>query len=414
MPRKFRDSRLETRTARLKLKSQGLPYYVNVALGIRLGYRAGPGTWSVNVADGQGGKKLTSLKAIADDHEDADGDHVLTFHQASDKARAFARGHEQHGVPGTIDECLIEYERELQVLKSDVRNARRVRIHLTPQLLAKPLGLFGGKVIRRWRDDLLANGMSAATFTRTAKSLRSALFLAADRDPRLDHMRSEWRKALAAIRNESEENDKNIVLTPTQCHALRAACYDIGPEFGLYIETLEVLASRPSQVALLNVEDLRGGAKPTLAVPTSLKGKKRTSTARSSRIRKRLPIPAQLAAKLTVAAAGRPRGTPLLPRPDGGRWCTSSTDYARPFACAAAAVGLPDVTAYSLRHTGITAMLLKGVPIRVVADFANTSVGQIEKTYSRNIGSHSDDLIRTALFQDDAPAAESNVVSLRR
>ena len=128
-------------------------------------------------------------------------------------------------------------------------------------------------------------------------------------------------------------------------------------------------------------------------------GSERTSTARSTRIRKRLPIPAQLAAKLAVAAAGRPRGAPLLPRPDGKRWGATSNDYANLFARAAAAVGLPGVTAYALRHTGITTMLLKGVPIRVVADFANTSVGQIEKTYSRNIGSHSNSLIRAALFQ---------------
>ena len=275
MPRKQRSAKIDNRTSRAKLAPRGLPYWEPVAPGVSLGYRkprTGAGSWNVRVADGKGGKPIKSLGVIADDHEAADNEHVLDFWQAIEKARAFARGHDRHGAPGTLEEALLGYERELQVLKSDIKNASRVRAHLTPQLLTKPLGLLTGKILRRWRDDLLANGMTAATFIRTAKALRSALYLAADHDPRLDHMRPEWRKGLAAIRNESEENDKNIVLSPTQCQALRSACYDISPEFGLYIETLEVVASRPSQAALLNVEDLQDGAEPTLAVPTSPQG----------------------------------------------------------------------------------------------------------------------------------------------
>ena len=190
MPRKFRSAQnIDTRTARAKLKPRGLPYWETIAPGVALGYRknrTGAGTWNVRVADGKGGKPINSLKVIADDFEDADGEHVLTFWQAIDKARAFGRGHEQHGIPGTVDECLTEYERELQVRGSDVKNARRVRVHLTPQLLATPLGLLTGKLLRRWRDGLLASGMSAENFTRTAKALRSALNLAADRDVRLN------------------------------------------------------------------------------------------------------------------------------------------------------------------------------------------------------------------------------------
>ena len=209
MPRKLRSSQLETRTARLKLPVRGRPFYTAVARGVRLGYRrlgSGAGSWSVDVADGAGGKQLTSLRATADDHEAADGEHVLDFHQAADRARAFARGHERHGVPGTLDEALVGYARELEVRGSDPKNAYRVRVHLTPQLLAMSLGLLSSKVLRRWRDDLLADDMSASTFTRTSKALRSALNLAADHDARLEPMRAEWRKGLAAIRDESEES----------------------------------------------------------------------------------------------------------------------------------------------------------------------------------------------------------------
>jgi aerobic carbon-monoxide dehydrogenase large subunit len=41
---------LETRTARLKLSVRAKPYWVTVAPGISLGYRAGPGSWNVRGA----------------------------------------------------------------------------------------------------------------------------------------------------------------------------------------------------------------------------------------------------------------------------------------------------------------------------------------------------------------------------
>ena len=113
---------------------------------------------------------------IADDHEAADNESVLDFWQAIEKARAFARGHDRHGAPGTLEEALLAYERELHVLKSDIKNARRVRAHLTPQLLTKPWrcsaenpAALAGRSARQRHD--------RGTFVRTAKALRSALSL---------------------------------------------------------------------------------------------------------------------------------------------------------------------------------------------------------------------------------------------
>jgi hypothetical protein len=60
--------------------------------------------------------------------------------------------------------------------------------------------------------------------------------------------------------------------------------------------------------------------------------------------------------------------------------------------------------------------LLQNVPIRVVASLHNTSVAMIEKTYSKFITEHSDEISRTALLlQYDEPAlAAGNVVQLAR
>src|SRR5215470_8267484 len=104
MARRPRSAQLETRTNRLKLPVRKKPHaFVTISPGIALGYRRnkGAGTWIVRVADGHGGNWQKGF-AVADDHEDADGTHVLTFWQAQDKARTLARGTTDNGRPWTV------------------------------------------------------------------------------------------------------------------------------------------------------------------------------------------------------------------------------------------------------------------------------------------------------------------------
>ena len=57
----------------------------------------------------------------------------------------------------------------------------------------------------------------------------------------------------------------------------------------------------------------------------------------------------------------------------------------------------PDiVTAYCLWHSNITRMLLKNIPVRLIASLHNTSIHQIEKNYSRHITEHSSRRLRRA------------------
>jgi hypothetical protein len=68
---------------------------------------------------------------------------------------------------------------------------------------------------------------------------------------------------------------------------------------------------------------------------------------------------------------------------------------------------------YALRHSSIVRMLLQNIPIRLVASLHNTSTTMIERTYSRFITEHSDDISRGALLQHEPPSGE-NVVALTR
>ena len=94
MARKIRDAKLESRTARLRLPVQKKPFTgPALARGIHLLYRRnkGNGTWIAKASNGHGGY-WTKGFAVADDFEDADATHVLTFHEACEVAKALARG----------------------------------------------------------------------------------------------------------------------------------------------------------------------------------------------------------------------------------------------------------------------------------------------------------------------------------
>ena len=94
MPRKIRDAKLESRSAKLRLLIRKKPYTgPSLARGIMLLYRRNRtnGTWVIKAANGHGAY-WTKGFAVADDFEDADGTHVLTFHQAGETGKALARG----------------------------------------------------------------------------------------------------------------------------------------------------------------------------------------------------------------------------------------------------------------------------------------------------------------------------------
>ena len=93
MARNPRASRLETRTARLKLKVRQKPYdFTTISPGIALGYRRNraAGVWVVRVADGHGGN-WTKRVGLADDHEPSDNANVFDWWEAVEEAQAGPR-----------------------------------------------------------------------------------------------------------------------------------------------------------------------------------------------------------------------------------------------------------------------------------------------------------------------------------
>ena len=199
---------------------------------------------------------------------------------------------------------------------------------------------------------------------------------------------------------------RDAVLTDAQVQAVVAAAYAESAEFGLYVQIHAEVGARSSQLARLTVGDLQ---RDRLMVPGSKKGRGGGKPDRTP-----VPLTPGLAHRLKAAAAGRPASAPLLLRADGAPWQPVIADHRLPFERAAGVAGLPaGTTIYSLRHSSIARALLRGLPVKVVSDWHDTSIGQIEAHYGRYLKFHYDELVRSALFDTSPPSPPANVVALR-
>jgi len=397
MPQHTRASQLETRTARLKLPVAKKPYWVRIGDGLSLGYRRNQtaGTWVVRVADGKGSHWTKAIGA-ADDFAEADGAGVLDFWKAQDHARTLAGRRqdqitEDDGKLATVEQTLARYEDDLRVRGGDLQNVARIRTHLPPALASKTVALLTVRELRGWRDGL-AKKLSPAAVNRTMCVAKAALNLAADQDERITNARA-WKKGLAAIPGAT--NARNVIMPEHDIRSLIASAYRESEAFGLMLETAAVTGARSSQLARIEIQDLQDARRdPRLQVPSSHKGRSRAKVARIS-----VPIPLGLAARLRQAAGDRPDDAQLLLQADGGIWVKGSHRHA--FDRTAKSAGLTGISIYALRHSAIVRDLLAGVPIRVVAAQHDTSVGQIERTYSKHITDHADEISRRAMLDID-------------
>jgi hypothetical protein len=88
MAKRIRDTSLESRAVRSKLRARGKPYYKAIGEGLHIGYRknAGSGKWVIRRYTGAG-KYLVETIGQADDVEDSNGDTIINFWEAQERAR---------------------------------------------------------------------------------------------------------------------------------------------------------------------------------------------------------------------------------------------------------------------------------------------------------------------------------------
>ncbi|MCK1631207.1 site-specific integrase [Bradyrhizobium sp. 162] len=408
MARKVRHTALESRSARLKLQVRRKPYPgPSLARGVSLLYRRNRtnGTWVVKASDGHGAY-WTKRIADADDFDEANGKDILTFFEAQDAAKRLARGDSGgDNAPISVDGALTAYEADLKARSSNPYNAQWPRVHLTSVLLAKPVIVLTSNELQKWRDSLLTK-MAPSTINRLCGCLCAALELAAQHDQRIQNKQA-WDVGLAGLPDAQEA--RNVILSDQKVRAFVETAYALDHKLGLLVETLAITGARPSQAVRLRVADLDAHlVRPKVSMPKSAKGGGR-NRAKKRHERYSVPITVQLAAELRESSKGRADDTPLLLQSDGTPWGDNpGQTYHRQIDKIVTAIGLDPaiVTVYALRHSSIVRMLLQNIPIRLVASLHNTSVAMIERTYSKYITEHSDDISRRALLQDEPPSGE--------
>ena len=295
--------KLDSKTARLKLKPRKKPYTNRIAAGIRLAYRRneGPGTWSVL---GGGGTWLKRI-GIADDLEPADGHNILDHWQAIERARDLARAKDtDSGKPVTVDAALTDYAADLAARGSRAYNAERARIHLPKALAGKTVALLTARELSRWRDGMLTKGLAPASVGRITRMLQAALTLAADRDARIAN-RDAWRRGLKGLAD-AEGGTRNVIIGDDQVRSIIAAAPAEGPEFALLVEVAAVTGARPIQIARLHASDVQADrSDPRLMMPTSAKGRRKV-IGRRLRSCSRIPTAKAGAATAITARSGAP------------------------------------------------------------------------------------------------------------
>jgi integrase len=377
---------------------------------VRLGYRrnASAGTWSVIAADGKSGNWVKKF-GYADDHEEANGEQVLTFWEAQERARKLARGgknaeEDDPGRPVIVREALAAYQADLIARGGDVHNVSRVRGHLPNTLAGKTVALVTARELRRFRDSLLAKKLRGSSVNRISSALRAALNLAAAHDQRINN-HTAWRIGLASIFDAAQA--RNVILSDQVIRRIIAAAFGIGVEMGLLVEIAAVTGARVSQIANLRVVDLQADRlDPRLMMPSSRKGRGQKKITHVP-----VPIPSGLAEKLKRTSKDKPSDASLLTKTSGDRW--KQSDHSRLFQRVILHAGLDpsEVTFYALRHSSIVRDLLANVPVRIVATKHDTSTPIIERNYSKYIADHADALSRRAMLDPGISSGE-NVLAL--
>lgn len=412
--------KLDTATARAKLPPRKAPYWVQLRPTIHLGYRRNigdVGTWSVKVGTPGSNKAWIKRIALADDVEAARPPEILNYTLAIDEAMKLARPQEAADVtiegerPLTVHEALIKYKADLIRRGGNPINATSVIFNIGA-LKNVVVALVKTRDLEDWRDALVTAGkLQPSSINRLMNSLRAALELAARKDKRITNV-GVFKGGLEKLQDANVARNK--ILKDEEVCSVVAASHEQDHKVGIFMQTMADTGARPSQIGRLEVRDLiiLDPKRPKLMMPKSGKGGK-TDRAKRKATRYPVPITTELAATLKREAAGRPMNAPLLVQMDGRPWGNDPYRYYRwVFGDAVADID-PEITAYALRHSSIVRMLLANVPIRIVAAKHDTSVQQIEKTYSRDILHHSDEIERRALL-DVSPRKGKKVIAMVR
>jgi integrase len=408
MARTARNTSLETRTARARLRIRRTPYFAKIAKGLRLGYYRGSvsGSWIARCYRGAG-VYATEALGIADDTLDADGVKVFDYWQAQEHARRWgerqrliAEGMLREG-SYTVANAVTDYLAEIKAEKSPaaVQGAKYILdAWILPDLGAIEVEKLTTDRINRWRNKLAtqpkrvrskrtaaepatrktADGEDARRArTATANRILTMLKAALNRAFQADRVSSDsaWRKVKPFKRV-----DEAVVryLSAAEARRLVRACPE---DFRKMVQAALLTGCRYSELARLKCGNFNSDS-GTLAIRLS-KGKIRHVVLTDE-------------AKLSFAdwIKDKSPSDHVFLRTDGGVWGTSHQKRPLDEASKRAEIS-PAVNFHILRHTHGSHLAMKGVPMGVIAaQLGHADTRMTEKHYAHLAPSYVAQVIR--------------------
>lgn len=172
-----------------------------------------------------------------------------------------------------------------------------------------------------------------------------------------------WREALKPLKNAGKQ--RTLYLDRAQRKALlEHLCDEIRP----FVAGLCALPLRPGALAGLRVQDFDARTR-VLIIPADKGGKSRS-----------VELPPETALALQAQTKDKLPLTFLFTQANGRPWIKD--DWKGPIKDGVRAAKLPDeASAYTLRHSTITDLVVAGVPLLAIAQIAGTSARMIELHY---------------------------------
>lgn len=363
--------RIDTVSARSKLKARREPYWARVSKGAFLGYRklpAGEGTWIARWRDpeGAGGQQYhalgqqpdydTAVKAARHWFAECEG--------GAPKATAVAAACRQYVEDRRARKSELSAKDAEGRFKRHVYEGKIGKIELA-KLKAADIERWLHGLIRTDPEDPDAERRSKDSANRDISALKAALNLAFRNG--LVASDAAWRR-VKSFENVARRRERFLTL------AQRKKLYvSASPELKRLVKAMALTAARPGEIVAAHVRDFDAKA-GTLA----LSGKTGRRT---------IPLSPEATAFFKTQASGKDADSLLIVRNGGAAWDRFA--WRKAVNSAVTAAKLPDdVVLYSIRHAAISEMLVSGIDPLSVARMAGTSVTMISKHYGHLVQDH--------------------------
>ena len=370
-------TKIDSVSARARLKPRREPYWHRVAKGAYVGFRKmtadTAGSWIARHRDDATGKQSLNALGPLDAHP---------AHERFDKACNMAADWFKHmGMGGSAEVVTVKgacdrYVRHIRQEKGDKPAddlAGRFRRWVEPDPIARiVLSKLTREHVKIFRKRLMEAPVTVNkdgstrerakdSINRDMTALRAALnYAMADGLVTTDFA---WREALKPIKDAGRRRDNYLDRVQR-----RALVKHAPRELAEFLSGLALLPLRPGALAQLCVADFDSRLS-MLRIGKDKAGKDR-----------KIKLPPATAELFVESAAGKPPTAPLLSRADGKAWDKDA--WKGPVKEAARAADLPpETTAYTLRHSTITDLVHAGLDLLTVAQISGTSVAMIEKHY---------------------------------